>query len=310
MKFFSEAKNFLRNFFIISRLDIQVGTPANSLIGILFGAEKIHDILNLFVLLYLILSFLIVTFASNINCFFDVEVDKRYKKKLSDAVYSIGKNKILIILFMEFIIITLLIIFLYMKGYIITSLLAITGVVLAITYSAPPRIKKMGYISPLPTFIGLYLFVPVGGWFMVSKKADIYTVLFFLSYLFLNSGFILINVVEDYKEDEEESIKTWAHVFGIKNTLKISFSFILSGSIAVLIILTRILEKIPSIYALFGLFFIAISFAGILISSFDVYKLICHHPPALIKTCAKKMPLWFVITRYPMALSLFFMLFL
>ena len=49
----------------------------------------------------------------------------------------------------------------------------------------------------------------------------------------MNEGFTLVNVCEDYDEDKEEGIRTWAHIFGIRRTILIAVLFSFSGVISI-----------------------------------------------------------------------------
>ena len=242
-----------------------------------------------------------VTFASNINCLYDVSVDEKYKKHLSKAVRSLGRKNIKIILLIEVMVGFSLMYFLYLRGYFVVFFLAVVGLFLAIAYSMPPlRIKKRGFLSPLPVFFGLYLLIPVGGWYMMRNDLTFDAVIFFSSYFLMNSGFILVNVTEDYQEDREENIRTWAHIMGVKNTLKIALIFSLFGYLAIVVISKHLINK-P-----FAILFLLFAIFGISLSSFDIYKAMQE---GSIKRYAKKMPFWFIITRYPMVLALFVSLF-
>lgn len=288
----------IKNFFTISRAKIQIATLSNSMLGI-FLAFKINSINLIDFLIYIFLSILLTTFASNINCFYDVDVDKHYKIELAKAIEEIGIRRVKKIIIAETLLALLLIFYFLMKDLIITSFLALLGLFLGYAYSAPPlRIKARGIASPLPVLIGLYMLPILGGWFLIRNDFPLYLIIFVIGYAFMNEGFVLINTCEDYEEDRKEGIKTWAHVFGLRNTIRIAFLFSLLGFLCLYPFITFFNNFLLLIFLL--IFSFALSF-----SSYDIYKLSKSRNLMIeTKKYAKKMPLWFSMTRYPLLFAI------
>jgi len=228
----------LKNFLIISRANIQIASLPTAALGVALAAKSWSDILNLPVLLYIILFFVILTYSCNINCLNDLEVDEKHKNYLSHAVKSIGIPKLKFLMAAELLIAGIIIISLCILKEEIIYLLAFLGIVCGYVYSAPPlRIKKRGILSPLPVAFGLYLLPIIAGWFIVTNQLSAFIILFGIGYALIMQGIVFINTCEDYKEDRISGIRTLAHVLGIRKTLLLGSIFVLIGGITDLVLI-------------------------------------------------------------------------
>jgi len=296
-------------FLIISRAKIQLGTPPHPLLGLLLGATTVGEFFSPMAGLYVTLYFLLITFACNINCLYDVNIDEKYKQYMSDSVNNLGKKNVKGILVIEgFLIITLILFFLN-QGYIITALLALSGLLAGYVYSAEPlRLKKRGLLSPLPVLLGLYTLPVLGGWFVFRTSLSLFIVIFTIGYALLNEGITLVNTCEDYREDQEEGILTWAHIFNMKKTMKIAFIFTgIGGLTAVFGVLLKPIFAGWTAYNIYGsVIFIILGILNtivILKTTGDIYGAFKKKDiESSCKKAAKNMPKWFIITRYPLLL--------
>lgn len=295
----------LKNFLIISRANIQIASLPTAALGVALAAKSWSDILNLPVLLYIILFFVILTYSCNINCLNDLEVDEKHKNYLSHAVKSIGIPKLKFLMAAELLIAGIIIISLCILKEEIIYLLAFLGIVCGYVYSAPPlRIKKRGILSPLPVAFGLYLLPIIAGWFIVTNQLSAFIILFGIGYALIMQGIVFINTCEDYKEDRISGIRTLAHVLGIRKTLLLGSIFVLIGGITdlVLILIFKInLYDIKAISLISSLILIIFFFGSIINISRRLYDIsISRNPAALSKREAFKMRKWFLTTRYPL----------
>lgn len=296
-------------FLTISRANIQVATIPHALIGISLAANDIEDILTIFTLLYVFLCILLITFASNINCLYDRDVDRHYKIHLYEATELLGLQTVKYILAVEMIVALIITLFFYINGYFITSILSLLGIGIGIIYSAiPPRVKACGIFSPFPVLFGLYMLPILGGWFLIKDVVNFYFIIFLIGYAFMNEGFVLINTCEDYAEDKIEGISTWAHVFGLRRTLHISFAFALTGILCLPIIVKKALPFVD-IWSMASLLFTILFIIFLVVSARDIYNASKGDVEKSVKIYAKKMPIWFMSTRYPLFLSIFLTLF-
>ncbi len=303
----SQLSKKLKAFLTISRAKIQLGTPPHPLLGLILGATVASQLISKPALIYLVLYFLLITFACNINCLFDVKIDRKYKHYMSDAVKTIGKKNVKILLVLEVIAIFIMIFMLIDIGHVITPILALSGLFFGYIYSADPiRVKKRGLWSPFPVLIGLYTLPVLGGWFIFQSGLTLYIVIFSIGYAFLNEGITLVNTCEDYREDMAEGIKTWAHLFTLKKTMDLAFIFtVIGGLLAVSgVILKPVMNGFSDYNVYSSIIFISMGVINTLLilkTSGDIFR--AKKSEDLEQSCknaAKNMPKWFITTRYPL----------
>ncbi|MBS3790839.1 MAG: UbiA family prenyltransferase, partial [Candidatus Thermoplasmatota archaeon] len=271
------------------------------------GAASITQLFSSITLIYISLYFLLITFACNINCLYDVKIDEKYKEHMSSAVKNLGKEKIKGIIILEAIAIIVLISVLFFRGFVITALLSLSGLGFGFIYSAEPvRVKRRGVLSPFPVLIGLYILPVLGGWFIFRDVLTLYIVVFCVGYALLNEGITLVNTCEDYKEDMEEGITTWAHIFNMKRTMRVAFIFTtLGGLLAVIGVMMKPILTGWTFYNIHSsILFIGMGIVNtiaILKIGGDIYD--AGSKDDLQKSCkkaAKNMPQWFISSRYPL----------
>ncbi len=290
----------LVSFLEVSRWKIQLVSLATILLGPLYAADSLSSLLTLDLLLYAFLFLTTITFACNINCYHDREVDSLRKKNLARAVENLGEPLLRKIMIVESISAFILIIVFFIRGEPAVSILASLGWMLGYLYSAPPvRLKTRGILSPIPVNIGVYVLPILAGHLLISHELSTKFLFFVLGYAILNLGINLVNVAEDYQEDKKCGIKTIAHFVGIKNTISLAWSTTLIGGFIVLITLFPHIQNVPSaaLYVMMGVF-IFYTFVDILSIHFadDIKK--------ETKKKGGKLPLYFIGTRYPMVLLL------
>ncbi len=300
----------ISNFLAISRAKLQIASLPHATLGIFLAASGLSTILNLSVLIYILLLFVMITFACNLNCLYDFGVDKKYKKYMSNAVEAIGIKNIKIIVILELVLISYFLFNLWSRGHAITVFISLLGLLFAISYSVEPiRIKKRGFFSPFPVFIGLYTLPVLGGWFLLNTTLPLYFIVFVIGYALINEGITLVNTCEDYTEDNKERIKTWAHIFGLKKTLLVAFIFTLFGGIALSSSLLFVLLKTSSSMWLISTLFVVISAVVMLRTALDIYNISkSDNLERAAKEGAKKMPKWFMTTRYPLFFAVLLLL--
>jgi 4-hydroxybenzoate polyprenyltransferase len=302
-------KSRIKAFLELSRANLLVATIGHATLGLFLGAESIESLLYIGVMLFIMLHYSIAFLACNVNCLYDYEVDRRYKRYLSSSVDTLGKDTLKhIVVFEFFIALALIVCFLYL-GHYVTSIAAIVAVFVAISYSAEPfRVKKRGLASPLPVMI-LYMLPLIGGWFIFKDFLDISFLIFLIGYALMNEGFTLVNVCEDYHEDQDVGIRTWSHIFGLKKTLTLAYVFALLGILCVIVLWYKLcivfdgLKTIPA--------FVSLLFATVLIlkAAFEVGQArLGKNLEMQAKTYGKKLQKWFIMTRYPLMAASFLLL--
>ncbi|MHA1695848.1 MAG: UbiA family prenyltransferase [Candidatus Helarchaeota archaeon] len=302
----------IRDFITISRIKILIATPAQPLLGTFLAASSIFDLVNIYLIYFLILYIISILYAVNVNCYYDRDIDIKYKVKLARAVDNLGKENIRVILIIETCLIMILSGYLMLVGYVIVGIFSVIGWVISTSYSAAPiRVKKRGYLSALPIIIGLFMFPYINGWLMIKLNFQVYGIIYLIGYILLNEGMNLINTAEDFDEDLSENVKTWAHVFGLKWTFKIALIFTVIGGVCCIWgLLIKLLSSQIYLYNVsFSSAFIIMSSIFILKSSWDLYSIGKRDDlRKAAKENAYRMPFWFASTRYPMLLAALFIL--
>lgn len=305
----------LINFLAISRAKVQIVSFASATLGILLGADAMKEVFNWDILAFIILFYFTITFACNINCYFDIDVDRLRKKELQRAVSYFGLGIMKIILLSELLLTVILALYLWWRGHFEVALLAILGLFLGWAYSSPPlRIKGKGTLGPAPVIVGVYVLPIIAGYIMVEKEFTMLFILFVMGYAVMNLGINLVNICEDFSEDKKLGIKTIAHVMGLRNTLNFAFNATALGGILALLCLLGVgLEKIYEltfITALAALFLLFSSYT-VFITANEIYEVgQGSNLEKSAKIHAKKMPKWFIITRYPIWCYALILLFL
>ncbi len=293
------VKSFLR----VSRWQIQLVSIASILLGPLFAADKIGDLLSVDILWFAVFFYAVVTFSCNINCFYDVELDTLRKRELAKSVNHLGK-KMISLMAAETFVATLALLALYMRGHTMIVVLGILGWLLAYTYSAPPlRIKSKGILSPIPVNIGVYILPPLAGYLIVGDELTGTFILFLAGYSLLNLGINLVNVSEDHSTDMAAGVKTISHSLGLKGTLALAGISSAVGSASVLISFSILL----TFHATTAVLFILCVFTMVLTTvDISIISLKKESLEMLARDKAGKLPFYFIVTRYPMVLLLLF----
>jgi 4-hydroxybenzoate polyprenyltransferase len=296
----------VRDFLVISRANIQVASLPTALVGCALAADKLADLWDAGVIVFVLLFFTVLTFACNLNCLADVEVDARHKKKMSAAVRSMGEGRIKRLLVAEAALAVVLSAGLAVyEGNALFILGALTlGV--AFVYSAPPvRLKGRGWLSPLPVALGLYALPPLGGWYLVRGRLGATIMVFALGYAMLMEGITIVNTCEDHPEDELAGIRTLAHVLGLRRTLNLGAWLAgMGGALALVVTVLRMPGEsgglAPFRWAAAGA--LATFFAWTVAAIVGVLRKAArtHDPASESKAKARLMPVWFLKTRYPL----------
>jgi 4-hydroxybenzoate polyprenyltransferase len=294
----------IKAFLKVSRANLLLASIGHATLGLSLGAGSLDALLHIEVPLYIALHYSIAFLACNINCLYDYDVDRRYKRYMSDSIDTLGKKPLKIILVLEFFIALILTGYFFSLGFYITGAAAILGILGAISYSAEPiRIKKRGLVSPLPILL-LYMLPLIGGWFVFKQTLEFSFVIFLLGYALMNEGYTLVNMCEDYSEDQDEGIRTWAHIFGLKKTLTLAYFFAISGMLCVFALGYNLYLEFVGLRSTPAL--ISIIFAAVLIFMAAIEVGQVRHGENLeerAKVYGKRLQRWFMMTRYPLMVA-------
>jgi 4-hydroxybenzoate polyprenyltransferase len=297
----------LRDLLTVSRAEIQIASLPTPLIGAALAAGTSSDLLEIGVLLYVLLFFVILTFACNLNCLADRDVDALFKKRMSDAVAAIGTERMRRILAVEAVLAAGLTAALALIRRDPLILLGLAALVLAAGYSTPPlRLKKRGWLSPWPVALGLYALPPIGGWYIVRGNLGFPVLAFALGYALLMEGITIVNTCEDYAEDASLGIKTLAHALGIRRTLTVGAWLAGAGGIVALAGIAAVFappgQRPPVRLAVAAA--LMVYYFGNVVSVFRTLRGLSRSADieGETKLRAKSMAGWFLKTRYPLLL--------
>lgn len=319
-----ETRTRLRDFLTVSRAEIQVASLPTPLIGAALAVRTLSGLLEIGVLLYILLFFVVLTFACNINCLADRNVDALFKRRLSDSVAAVGTRRLRLFLAAEALLAAGLTAALALVRRDPVILLGLAAVGLAVGYSSPPlRLKKRGWLSPWPVVIGLYALPPAGGWYIIRGRLDLPVLVFALGYAMLMEGITVVNTCEDYAEDASIGIKTLAHALGIRRTLALGAWLACAGGVAALAGISAVefpmgrgaagrfagaavmtpLGQLPYV-RLIGVAALTVFFLWNVAAVFRSLRGLSRSadPEGEAKLRAKSMVGWFLKTRYPLLL--------
>jgi len=299
----------LRDFLVISRAGIQIASLPTALIGCALAARDRAELWDAGVLVYVLLFFVVLTFACNINCLADRDVDALHKKRMSEAVRSMGEKRVQAILAVEAVLaLALAALLAILKKDAIFCAGAVT-LGIAFVYSAPPlRLKQRGWLSPLPVVFGLYALPPLGGWYLLRGSLNGAIIVFALVYAMLMEGLTIVNTCEDHPEDEAAGVRTLAHALGIRRTLALGAwlaGFGGIGAIGLIVAMAGDARGRPDLSGAIPLIIagaLATYYGRSVISAVRVLGGLSRteDPAAECKLRATLMPAWFLKTRYPL----------
>ena len=267
------------------------------------AAHSLYELGNADVLLFVALFYINVTFACNINCYYDRDVDRLYKRELYFATERLGK-RLSVIMALEVLASLIITTVLLIHGKWLAAVLSLLGLFFAYSYSAPPlRIKGRGKYSPLPVMIGVYVLPIIAGYSVLSMDFSPCFWGFLTGYFFLNLGINLVNVAEDVDVDAKAGIRTIGVEKGARVVLRTAWISQLLGVSAPLFLLPMLRMN------LWVLSFFILSLITALYTFFEIFALyLSLDPLKAAKKGGKNLPKWFVITRYPLLLMAIFAL--
>jgi 4-hydroxybenzoate polyprenyltransferase len=184
----------------------------------------------------LFLFFLLFAFGDVINCLADRDVDAKYKKHLSEAIYGLGVG------FVKFQLWAMAALALALSAHLAVELhrwilvpAVAFGLFLGYAYSVPPlRLKARGVWN----FICVWAVVFVGpmllaAW-LVADLPSAVVLAVTAAFGVIQEGIIQVNSAEDYFEDRESGVRTMIIALGLHRGIAVAFAAVVVGGIALL----------------------------------------------------------------------------
>lgn len=180
-----------------------------------------------------LLFFLLFNVGDMVNCWWDRDVDLHRKTHLAEAVARVGRRSLLVQIIVSAL--AAMVLAAYLAWTLDRPWLApagAIGVLLGISYTAPPlRLKSRG-LWQLAAYVGLLFVGPmvmVAGIFQAWPSPDL--VLVALGFGVMQTGVLLVNTAEDLDEDEREHIRTVAVVLQARGTIQLARALVLGGGL-------------------------------------------------------------------------------
>ena len=221
--------NTVRLLTTISRAEFLLPNLGSLIMGLAWGVTPDIGLTNLIILI--ILSFSIINLSSaigaQINTLSDYELDLKddRKKNLVHSLVSFGKNRMKVVLLIEFIItLILVILFMLIQKNPILLLMWIVGISLGWIYSAPPvRLKSRSWLAPVSLILVLGIFPVLFAYLTFTSALQPFFLLAIAGLALTIYGVIIPTEIRDYFGDKVMDIETMTVHLGL---VKASFASI------------------------------------------------------------------------------------
>lgn len=249
--------------------------------------------------------FFLFAFGDMINCLADRDLDARYKKHLSDAVYALGLPFVtaqIVVSAGAALGIATHLAFVLNRWLLVP--VVIVGLFLGAAYSVEPiRLKGRGIWH----LICLWLIVLFGPMLFISLLLrpfpSIGLLVFATAYATIQMGIILVNSAEDFPEDREAGVRNTVVTYGLEASIKGAVAMVAVGG-------SGVLGTLAVLYSRAGvslLHWLAIlPFVGaVVFVLMDMYRVsrslvgaseevqIVH-----VKSAAKRVPIWITLVAW------------
>ena len=221
----------------ISRAEFILPNLGSLIMGVAWGVTPDISLTNLIILI--ILSFSIINLSSaigaQINTLSDYELDLKddRKKKLVQSLDSFGKNRMRVVLLIEFIItLILVILFMVLQNNPILLLMWVVGISLGWIYSAPPvRLKSRSWLAPVSLILVLGIFPVLFAYLTFTSVFQLFFLLAIAGLALTIYGVIIPTEIRDYFGDKVMDIDTMTVHLGLVKASFICIVLICLGGI-------------------------------------------------------------------------------
>ncbi|HVE41675.1 MAG TPA: UbiA family prenyltransferase [Planctomycetota bacterium] len=182
------------------------------------------------------LFFLLFAFGDVINCLADRDVDAKYKKHLSEAIYGLGVRNVKIQLWVMGIVAMGLAAHLgaQLQRWILVPCVAV-GLFLGFAYSAEPlRLKARGVWNFLCVWAVVFVGPMLLAAWIVADMPSPEVLAVAATFGLIQEGIIQVNSAEDYFEDLESGVRTMIIALGLHRAIAVAFAAVAVGGAALL----------------------------------------------------------------------------
>jgi 4-hydroxybenzoate polyprenyltransferase len=251
------------------------------------------------------LFFLLFAFGDVINCLADRDLDAKYKKHLSEAIYGLGVRNVKIQLWVMGLVAMGLAVHLgaQLQRWILVPGVAF-GLFLGFAYSAEPlRLKARGVWN----FVCVWGVVFVGPmllatWIVADRPAP-QVLAVAAAFGLIQEGIIQVNSAEDYFEDLESGVRTMIIALGLHRAIAVAFGAVALGGAALLGAFAWAFQRRPvaplgwlALLPLAAAWLAAAASVGGLRRS--ISGLALDESVARVKKAGKRVPLWLTLVAW------------
>jgi 4-hydroxybenzoate polyprenyltransferase len=249
--------------------------------------------------------FFLFAFGDMINCLADRDLDARYKKHLSDAVYALGLPFVtaqIVVSALAALGIAVHLAFALNRWLLVP--VVIVGLLLGAAYSVEPvRLKGRGIWH----LICLWLIVLFGPMLFISLLLRSFPsaglLVFAAAYATIQMGIILVNSAEDYPEDREAGVRNTVVAYGLVASMNGAVAMVAAGGLGLLITLTVLYGSVgaatlywSAILPLLGATLFV--FADIFLVSRSLLVATEETQITRVKYAAKRVPIWITLVAW------------
>lgn len=222
---------------VVSRAEFLLPNLGSLIMGLAWGVAPPVSFTDLVVLV--VLSFTIINLSSAIgaqaNTISDYELDKRdeRKKRLVQAMDSLGRNKLRMLLIAEFLLTLVLVsLFMLIQGKPILLFMWVVGIFLGWAYSAPPlRLKSRSWLAPVTLILVLAVFPVLFAYYTFASVVDPLFLLSLAGLALTVYGVIIPTEIRDYFGDKAMGIETMTVHLGLVKASFLSMVLLTTGAI-------------------------------------------------------------------------------
>jgi len=205
----------------VSRAEFLLPNLGSLVMGLAWGVAPPISYVDFAVLVFL--SFTIINLSSAIgaqaNTISDYELDTKdeRKRQLVQAMDSLGRSKLKILLIAEFLLtLALVYVFMLVQGKPILLLMWLSGIFLGWAYSAPPlRLKSRSWLAPATLILVLAVFPVLFAYYTFAPEIDPFFLLSLAGLALTVYGVIIPTEIRDYFGDKAMNIETMTVRLGL-----------------------------------------------------------------------------------------------
>jgi 4-hydroxybenzoate polyprenyltransferase len=250
----------------VSRAEFLPPNLGSLIMGLAWGATPSTSIADLLVLI--VLSFVTINLSSAIgaqaNTLSDRELDSKdeRKKKLVEAMNSLGVSRLKRVLIAELVLTSILVsLFMYIQQKPILLLLWTVGISLGCAYSLEPiRLKSRNWLAPISLILVLAFFPVLFAYYTFTNELNPFFLASLTGLALTVYGVIIPTETRDYFGDKAMGIETLTVSLGLVKASKLAIALLTTG--ATLTAIAFLLQFTYTQHAFLSIILVAIPVSG------------------------------------------------